>query len=306
MMSALPLAGDALRSCPNCGKLVGPKHAYRSGKTRCRNRYTWTPLRLLALEEMIHKGHTDEVIARRLGVTANAVRIVRTRRRLPTRTVVCGSARSVARRLGIGCAKSVTAWIDRGYLRGRPGQVRGKHPQRYVDEADLRDFLRDPAHWHRWEVERIVDPALRALATTVRGEVRFLTQAEVADRCFVQRATVQQWIDKGWLPAVSTGSHRVVRASDLAAFRPPTLGFDRERFDRMRAEGTIARPLCQGQPRRGNTCCLTARHEVAGVRLCNRHHQVLVRRGGVRVRRTADGPIEAIVDMPDGYRIYPA
>jgi hypothetical protein len=228
LVSALPVAGDARRPCPNCGKLVGPKHAYRSGKTRCRNRYTWTPLRLLALEEGLARGRSDEEIARRLGTTATAVNLARKRRGLASRTARCGSARTVAARLGLGCAKKVAAWINAGWLRGRQGPARGANRQWIVEEADLRDFLRDSAHWHRWEVERIADPDLRAFADRVRAAVRFLTLGEVAGRMCVQPKTVHSWIAKGYLPAVRNGNH-LVREDDLARFELPRIGGPRRR-----------------------------------------------------------------------------
>jgi excisionase family DNA binding protein len=259
----------------------------------------------MELFDLIDAGCSDREIAGRLGVSPNAVFIARKRYGVPSRTARLLSAEAVARQVGVSCAKTVARWIRQGWLRGRRGQPRGANRQWYVRPEDLRDFLRDPAHWHRWEPERIPDPSLRAWAQEVRGGVRYLSQTEVARRCCVQRATVQQWIDTGLLPAVSTGSHRLVRESDLAAFRPPKLGFDRERFEREMAEGTLTRSVCQAVTSRGQACGLTARHKIAGVRLCNKHRAVLDRRGGVRVRREVGGPIEALVDMPGGHRLYP-
>jgi excisionase family DNA binding protein len=229
---------DLLR-CPNCGKPKPPTHWFGNGNTHCRTRQTWTQARLFRLMTLLEAGRTDEQIARELGTTPVVINLARKRRGIPSRTETLLSAGEVARRMGFGCGKKVTWLIGQGWLRGRRGQRRGPNRQWYVRPEDLLAFLDDPAHWSLWEVERIADETLRRYAEKVRGGVRYLTQSEVAERLFVDRGTVQQWIDKGWLPASRHGrSNRLVREDDVAAFERPGI---RRRLFVMEAIATLRR-----------------------------------------------------------------
>ena len=67
--------------------------------------------------------------------------------------------------------------------------------------------------------------------------------------------------------------------------------------DKPRGDRTDDSRSCQGQPSRGGPCSRVGKYRAAGVPLCSRHFRVLIDRGGVRIRRTPDGPIEAIVAM---------
>lgn len=204
--------------CDACGRDVRPIHWYRSGKTRCGGaKRVWTKPRLWKLMELIERGWDDARIGREIGVMANAVNVARKRYAIPSRTETTFTARAVAKRLGIGCAKTVSYWIKRGWLNGRKGQRRGGHRQWMIHPDDLLAFIEDPDHWHRWNPERIPDAGLRDWATELRRGVRFLTLTEAADRACVQPQTVNQWIRKGWLPAVRNGNH-LVRESDLERF----------------------------------------------------------------------------------------
>lgn len=177
----------------------------------------WTTARLWKLMELIERGWSDEQIAAALGTTANGVNIARKRNRIPSRTRTLLSARAAADRVGVKCAKTVVAWIEHGWLKGKQGPRRGPFPQWQIHPDDLIAFMEDPGHWHRWHPERIPDAGLRQWATELRRGVRFLSLTEAAGRAFVQPATIHQWIKKGWLPAVRNGNH-VVREQDLEHF----------------------------------------------------------------------------------------
>lgn len=184
-----------------------------------RSRYRWSETDLLALAEMICEGQTDAEIGRVLGCTAQAVKVVRKRNRIPPRGKALLTARGVARRLGIPCEKTVVRWIKVGYLRARKGQRCGLNRMWYVREEALFDFLGDARWWYLWEVERL-QPDLRSWAVNMRDGVQFLTTGQVATLLHVQPGTVNGWIHKGYLPAVRRGNW-LVRQEDLVGFVLP-------------------------------------------------------------------------------------
>jgi excisionase family DNA binding protein len=52
-------------------------------------------------------------------------------------------------------------------------------------------------------------------------EGTYLTKTEVAEQRGVIHQTVQQWIDKGWLPAIQIrGLGYIVNVKDLEGFEP--------------------------------------------------------------------------------------
>jgi len=54
------------------------------------------------------------------------------------------------------------------------------------------------------------------------AEGHYLTKAQVARRYGVIHQTVQQWIDKGWLPSIKIpGLGHVIDAREVARFSPP-------------------------------------------------------------------------------------
>lgn len=183
----------------------------------------WPERRRWQLIALLESGAEDDVIAGKLGCTANAVELARKRYNIAPRSKAIMTARAVARLLGIGCAKTITRWAASGWLKAHRAWHQGRTRVLTVKHASLFEFLENPEHWHRWSPERITDPRVREWALSIRAGVRFLTLSEVADRYFVQPATVHSWIEKGWLPAVRNGNH-LVRESDLAGFELPRIG----------------------------------------------------------------------------------
>lgn len=173
--------------------------------------------RLTRLCELTERGWDDERIGAALGCSAVAVGLARKRHRLPSRDRLCLTARRVARLLGVGDGKTITRWIAAGWLRARRGWREARCRVWVIAWGDLERFLADPAHWQRWDPARITDPALARHAAAVRGGLRYLTHAEVAQIAGVVRGTVNSWIAKGWLPAQRNGNW-FVREDHLREF----------------------------------------------------------------------------------------
>mgnify|MGYP003376150629 CR=1 FL=1 len=181
----------------------------------------WTARDLHDLDSMLDNGWSDERIARRLGRTPVAIRIMMKKRGMASRSRRLMSALRVAEMLGVGCAKTIVRWITNGWLRGRQGPARGMHRQWQVTEEDVWAFIESPAHWHLFNPERIPDQHLREWAIEIRDGVRFLTPGQVAWRLYTTDASVNDWIHKGLLPAVRNGNW-LIRESDVEAFVPPS------------------------------------------------------------------------------------
>lgn len=179
----------------------------------------WTSQRLFELAGYLEQGKDDTEIAALMGTSANGVRIARKRNGLRSRTAILLSAQSISKLLGVGCAKTITHWIELGHLKGRRGQVRGPNRQWYVRKEALLAFLEDPDTHHLWQPDRITDSGLRQWAAEL-WTGPFLTPGQVADRCFVLHSAVNDWIHRGLLPAVKNGNWWI-RESDLEGFVPP-------------------------------------------------------------------------------------
>lgn len=177
----------------------------------------WTLPRRFKLMDLLAQGKSDRQIAARLCTTVAAVRTARKRYGLASRASQALSARAAARRLGLGGGNTVAHWVRAGYLRGRRAYQRGPHQVYWIEELDVLDFLEDPAHWHRYDVERIADPGWKAFALECRGEVRLLRAGEAAHLACIEITTLSQWIRKGFLPARKRGANWIVRSDDLAA-----------------------------------------------------------------------------------------
>lgn len=55
-------------------------------------------------------------------------------------------------------------------------------------------------------------------------EGHYYSKAQVAELRGVLRQTVQQWIEKGWLPALYIGGAYLINAKDLEGFETPRPG----------------------------------------------------------------------------------
>lgn len=190
----------------------------------------WTPAEVAQLDMMLDAGLRDATIGRRLGRSPVAINIIRKRRGLAPRTQRLMSATTVARLMGVPCSKTVSRWLDEGWLRGRRGQVRGPFRQWYVTHEAWLAFLEDPAYWHLWKPERLADSTLRAWAVETRTDI-FLTPGQVGKRLGFCHGAVNDWINRGLLPAVRNGNWWI-RERDLEGFVPPC---DRPKTGRPKA-----------------------------------------------------------------------
>jgi len=90
-----------------------------------RSRWKWSAEDLLRLEELLARGWTDRKIGESLGCSAVAVQVVRKRHGIAPRSRVLLTARTVARKLGIRCSKTVCAPAGRSGAM-KPGSFQGK------------------------------------------------------------------------------------------------------------------------------------------------------------------------------------
>ncbi len=196
----------------------------RAGLIPKRERAPWRPWSSTErdqLHALIDGGYGYDAIARKLKRSRNAI-VVETKRRYHrvTTTPATWSAHDVARLLGLGCSKTVSRWISRGWLKARNAGQEDR-PLWRVSLPDLWAFMENDQTWMAWEVERITDAALREWAQELRqGKPRWLSEGDVAARYHVTTAAVAQWIYKGWLPAVRYGNHWI-RESELECWVPP-------------------------------------------------------------------------------------
>lgn len=183
-------------------------------------RAKWTAEDLLHLEELIEQGLSDLAIGKRLGCTAIAVQVARKRNKIAPRQRALLSARAVAERLGVACSKTVTRWIERGFLKARKGQRAGPNRMWYVSEDGLQRFLEDRSTWALWDPTRITDLAWREWAMDMRRGVRLLTTGQVGRRLGFTDRAVSSWIRQGVLPAQRRGNW-LISEVDLDGFVPP-------------------------------------------------------------------------------------
>lgn len=194
----------------------------------------WTRERLWRVSELLDAGWSDARIADALDTTIGALRSARRYYGLAPRRRRAYSAQRVARMLGFSTTATVVAWVARGWLRARCRPTADRRRHYMILHDDLLLFLEDERHWHRWSPERLApESGLRWWAYELRGEVRFLTVGQVADRCCVETRTVNNWIRSGRLPAIRNGGW-YIREDDLAGFTPPGLrslvGLPKRRF----------------------------------------------------------------------------
>ena len=181
----------------------------------------WTAHDIDHLYTLIDAGYSYNAIARRLKRSRVAVMIKAKRlnhRLLTTRAAL--TCRAVADLLGLGCAKTVTRWIEGYGLKARNGGTAEK-PLWRIQWDDLTAFLDDPSHWMMFDPERCTDRLLREHLLESRiDQPRWLSIGDVTSRYHVGNHTVNKWIQDGLLPATRYGNW-YVRESDLVNFVPP-------------------------------------------------------------------------------------
>jgi hypothetical protein len=161
------------------------------------------------LIDLVEQGHGYDELARRF--KRSRVAIILKCRRLGIRvttTLATLSARDVARVLGKKCGKSVTSWIELGWLPARNAGGEGHHALWRIQWDDLTAFMERREHWMAWDPARIDDPAFREWAQELRAAAggTWLSIGEVARRYCVDERAVNAWIRKGWLPATRYGN----------------------------------------------------------------------------------------------------
>ncbi len=177
----------------------------------------WTRERRWELDELLDKGWSDERIAVRLGTTVGAIRNARQRFGIKARIRQGHTLTTVKRDMGVS-QTSVERWIRDGRLEASRTSVGfgGRLAWKITNRA-LESFIRNPDHWHCWDVDNITDEHLRAFAQSVRGDVRYLSMSEVARRAGVSVTAIWNAIDSGTLPVRRAGRYLRIRESDVAA-----------------------------------------------------------------------------------------
>jgi len=181
----------------------------------------WSTKETIRLIDLVEQGIAYAAIAKRLKRTETSIRL-RCKRIgvLITTTKATLSAREVAAHLGVRCSKTVSSWIRRGWLKASDAGAR--RPLWRITWDNLTAFLENPTYWIAWQPDRIPDLALREWAQELRAdEDPLLAHAVIAQRYNVDRDTVGQWIDKGWLPAMRYGN-RFIPESALDGWIVPT------------------------------------------------------------------------------------
>lgn len=195
----------------------------------------WTVADDSDLRELLWAGHDYDTIARRLGRSRNAI-VIRCKRHLRLRLLrvpTLLTCREVATLLGLGCSKTVTRWIELGWLPGRKTRIGTRHVWR-IHDLDLYDMLMNEQTWMAWAPERITDPDLRQWTAELRaGAPRWLTTGEVARRLGFVVGAVHRWIVEGRLPAVRYGNW-YIRESDLVGFVAPIDAAFEQRHEQTR------------------------------------------------------------------------
>ena len=209
--------------------MVAPSHFYRNSTLgRCRGKLKWPPERRYRLICLVDEGKSNVEIAAALETTERAVELARKRYHIAPVAAHSLSATDVMRIMGLADAKTVTKWIERGFLQGTRIRRMGPYRQWLIRRDDLYAFVEDERTWHLWHIERITDRMLQRYAEQARGDVQFLTPGEVADRMFVGTNAVNHWIHAGYLPARKWGNWWIDER-DLEHFEKPAIGGGRHR-----------------------------------------------------------------------------
>lgn len=173
---------------------------------------------------------TAAEIAQHLGRTANAVHTrasllgICWMRPMAGRNHTGFTANEVARLLGIPCMKTVTDWIEKGYLeatRRAPRMESGPRLAYRVYPESLRVFLRDYPWLYDWR--RVQDKGWRAYVERLPHE-EWIGTGQAAALLFLTVEGVALSIRKGDLRAEKVGANWVIPLSAIKAYVPPPFG----------------------------------------------------------------------------------
>lgn len=241
-------------------------------------RFYWTPPRVFALAAEIEEGYEIEVIAenltRRFGyrVTPAGIEHARQSNGLRSITDAGYTALSLARLMGTD-QRAPIRWMATGLLSGKRGLRRSRTRQYHITHEALATFLRNPESWYLWDPERITDPGIRRWTRNMRGDLRFLSHQEVADRFCVTRHAVDMWVNRGQIKAQPNGK---IASTDLDGFVPPNQRVRRERTNRIYTQRDDA--LIDMRRRAGwswsRIAQLLDRHPAS---VCNRYHRLIAK-----------------------------
>jgi len=192
----------------------------------------WTEAQRTRLQLGIEEGLSTAAIARALpGRTRTAVNVY-CKRHVRRRQLRPLSARDVATLMGWSCGKKAARLVRSGALRGQVLALHAGPNRRFaVEYGDLELFLEDRRYWPAWDPQLIADRRLRAHARIARppsAASRYLTPGEVARRFYVGCGAVNEWIQRGLLPAVRHGNWRIAESA-VEDFVPPNMRPSRPR-----------------------------------------------------------------------------
>lgn len=136
------------------------------------------------------------------------------------------TATQVARLLGIPCSKTVTDWIEKGYLpatrRAHRLEARRRTQAYRVMPDALRDFL--GAYPWLYQRERIADRGWAAYVARNVPNEDWIGTREAAGLLFLTVEGVALAIRKGDLRAEKVGPNWVIPMSSIRAYVPPPMG----------------------------------------------------------------------------------
>ncbi len=184
----------------------------------------WTPAEAIELKTLWQEGKSYRQLAKHFNRTETAIILKLKRlgisRRRERKTLTC---RDIADIMGLGCAKTVVTWVERGWIKPLPTGRKRTYNWRF-DELALWSFVENPEAFVAWKPERITDPDLQAHALEHRAKhPRWLSIGEVAKRYHVLHMAVNDWVNSGLFPfeALVKYPNWWIREDVLTGFVPP-------------------------------------------------------------------------------------
>jgi len=143
----------------------------RKHRNRNPRRYQrWTLDELREVETSVSLGHATIGIAAALGRSINAIKHALHRHKghglqIERQTLTIHGYRALAAAFGVGWGIA-NRWIKAGWIDGTYDKIER--------------FIRNPKYWPFWEIERMTDPDLQAIARRYRGRMEWLTVDDAA------------------------------------------------------------------------------------------------------------------------------